>query len=85
MATVEIKTYVVYYCERMRDGQEEGGRVVMGLENALAFAAKIRNGFAGDNTEVRIFELGKEIQIEQFVEEEAVVTKKEKVGFKIKK
>lgn len=64
-------SYVVYYCEQMRDGTSDGAKVVVGLENALAVADKIVNGFCGDNTEVRLFELGVEIPLKRQIIEEA--------------
>lgn len=56
------KTYVVYYCERMRDGSEDGAKIGS-LEECLRIAEMMRNGFARCNTTVRIFELGAEVPL----------------------
>lgn len=54
--------YVVYYCEHMRDGQEEGARVFGTMVEAKAFLERMANeSFARDNYTFRLFELGKEI------------------------
>lgn len=58
-----MKGYVVCFCERLRDGTEEGAKVFPTREKAIEFINKIANGFAGDNCDFRLFELGKEIPI----------------------
>ena len=55
--------YVAYWLEHLRDGCEEGAKVFATKEGALEFLGKLKSGFAGQNTEVRLFELGQEIQI----------------------
>jgi hypothetical protein len=80
----QVKYYVVYYCERMRDGREEGAKVGS-LEYCLEIAQKMRNGFCGDNTEVRIFELGKEIPLEEEQIMEQPKPAVEKIVIKVKK
>ncbi len=79
-----ITNYVVYCCERMRDGQEEWAKVITGLDNALAYMNKIKDGFCGSNTTIELYELGKQIKVEETVVKEAVVTEKEKTQFKVK-
>lgn len=63
--------YVVYYCEHLRDGTEEGAKCFDALEEALAFLNKARNDwFAADNHTFRLFELGREVRLlEETVEE----------------
>ncbi len=57
------KGYVVYFCERLRDGREEGARIVNTKEEAIDFINKIRGSFAGSNYEFGLYELGKQIPI----------------------
>lgn len=68
--------YVLYYCERLRDGIEEGAKVYSDLGEAVARAEKIRNGFAGDNKEVRLFKLGEEIPLTETTVEQPQPSKK---------
>ncbi len=75
-APTDTTNYVVYYCERLRDGVQEGARVVTGLEAALALATKLKNGFAGDNVDVQIFKLGKEVKLKTSDEITEVKTQK---------
>ena len=58
-----MMTYVVHICERLRDGFEEFAKLFSSKESAIAWINKGR--FAQDNHEFRLFELGKEIPIEQ--------------------
>lgn len=62
--------YVVYYCEHMRDGKEDGAKVVDTIEEALAVIDRIGNGFAGSNYSFRLFKLGEEIPLKREVVEE---------------
>ena len=56
--------YVVYWCESLRDGIEEGARVKSTIEGALQLITSLSNGWLG-NTTFRLFELGKEIPLTQ--------------------
>jgi hypothetical protein len=62
--------YVVYWCEHLRDGIEEYARVWPSMEAALDCIARLANGFAADNLEIRLFELGREIPLERKEEKE---------------
>ncbi len=57
--------YVVYWNEQLRDGEEEGAKVVPNLAAAVALINKFAGGFGGGNTTYRLFELGREIPLEQ--------------------
>lgn len=57
--------FVVYWCEHLRDGIEEGAKVFAKEEEALATINKIGNGFVHDNTEIRLFHLGAEIPLKK--------------------
>jgi hypothetical protein len=62
--------YAVYFCEHMRDGEEDGAKVVETVEEALSIINRIGNGFAGSNYTFRLFKLGKEISLNREVVEE---------------
>lgn len=62
--------YVVYFCEHMRDGQEEGAKIVDTVEEALSIVDRIGNGFAGSNHSFRLFKLGEEIPLKREVVKE---------------
>ena len=62
--------YVVYFCEHMRDGKEDGAKIVSTIEEALAVIDKIGNGFAGSNHSFKLFRLGEEIILKREVVEE---------------
>lgn len=55
--------YVVYVAEHLRDGIEEFAKCFDTQEAALAWINKGR--FAQDNHRFRLFELGKEIPLQQ--------------------
>lgn len=55
--------FVVYYCEHMGDGQEEGAKIVGTIEEALSIIDRIGNGFCGSNNSFRLFKLGEEIPL----------------------
>jgi hypothetical protein len=58
--------YVAYWVEHLRDGEEEGAVVFSGLPAALYFLTAARNEwFAADNFTFRLFELGKELPLEE--------------------
>ena len=57
------KHYVVYCLEHLRDGIEEGSKIVASLEAAEEVLDKWANGFAGSNCEFKLFELGPEVPI----------------------
>lgn len=77
--------YVVYWVERMRDGDEEGAKVVRTQEDALELIEKYANhGIGGCNTNFRLFELGKEILLNrEVVKEPLPVVVKEKTKFSV--
>ncbi len=80
--------YVVCCAEHLQDGHEYWAKVFGTIEGALQYMAATRNNrhtAEYHNLDIQLFEMGKEIKVEQFTEEEAVVTKKEKVGFRVKK
>jgi len=65
--------YVVYWCEHLRDGREEGARVLASLDAALAFLSDAATRwFASSNYEFRLFELGREIPLRRAEREEQV-------------
>ncbi len=64
------KHYVVYWCEHLRDGIEEGAKVVSSLSAATDTMERILNGFGGRTTSVKLFELGNEIPLVEEVTEE---------------
>ena len=84
MKDTDKKSYVVYYCERLRDGNDDGAKIVTGLDNALAMVERLGNGFTACNMEIRLFELGREIPLEMTTSNEEVVTKT-KNHFKVKR
>lgn len=57
------KLYVVYWIEHLRDGNEEGAKIVETVDEGLSLIDKLANGFAGCNMDFKLFELGKEISI----------------------
>jgi hypothetical protein len=60
-----VQFYVVYCCEHLRDGREEGAKIVGSIEEGITLINKWKaNYIGGDNTEFGLFELGKEIPIE---------------------
>lgn len=62
--------YVVYFCEHLRDGEEDGAKIVSTIEQALAVIDRIGNGFAGGNYSFRLFKLGEEIPLKREVVKE---------------
>ncbi len=76
MAKQKPTHYVVYWCEHLRDGIEEGAKVVSSIEEGLKLIDKIANGFAGCNCEFKMFELGKEVPIKAGAVEEPQPSKK---------
>lgn len=75
--------YVVYFCERLRDGREEGARVVDTVEEGLALIERYAHGYGGCNTTFRLFELGREIPLERETVEEPQPAKV-RTRFKVK-
>lgn len=68
MAQQQPIGYVACFCEHLRDGREEGAKVVPTLKDALEIFERIRNrGVAGSNYTFRLFELGREIPLEEQV------------------
>ena len=74
--------YVLYWCERLRDGTEEGARVYGSVEAALKGAARVKNGWNPHTVEVRLFELGEEVPIAEEAVEEPQPAKKT-IGFRL--
>ena len=75
--------YVVYWCEHLRDGINEGARVVNKTEAALELIDQIKNGFGGCSTTFRLFHLGAEIPLTREVVEKpqpSVKTEKYKLA-----
>lgn len=62
--------YVAYCIKRLRDGTEECSKIFNNKEDALEWLEKLENGFAGSNCDFALFELGKQIPLEQFDEME---------------
>jgi hypothetical protein len=79
------KRYVVYCHEHLRDGHEYGAKVVGSIEAALREMKQARQNFYGSphNLELRLFELGPEIPVEEVVTEEPAPPKTS-VEFKLK-
>lgn len=65
-----VSMYVAYCNECLRDGNEECARLFDTKEQALAWIEKLANGFNGENCDFALFELGKQIPLEQSVEME---------------
>lgn len=62
--------FVVWWEEALRDGSEQGAKVLASLESAKIFMENLVNGFGGANISCRLFQLGNEIPItKQEVEE----------------
>lgn len=61
--------YVVWYCERLRDGQEERSKMFKSIQSAVDWIEKMSNGFFGCNLDFELFEVGRKIPIEFKVEE----------------
>lgn len=74
--------YVVYCCEHLRDGIEEGAKCFDKLEDALDFLNS-PNWFARSNSTFKLFELGKQIPLE-LVKTEVPQPSKQTVKFKVK-
>jgi len=76
--------YVVYWCEHLRDGHEEGAKVLPTLESALEFlSSAATRWFAGSNYEFRLFELGREVPLERTeMEEEVKVSSQKRVRYR---
>lgn len=55
--------YIVYYCENLRDGKEEGVKIVTSLKEAKDVIEEFANDYGVSNTTFQIFELGKEIPL----------------------
>lgn len=55
--------YVVYFCERLRDGMEESAKCFDTLDQVLAFVNK--DFFAKDNYEFCVFALGEEVPLKK--------------------
>ena len=79
-------SYVVYWCEYLRDGVEKGANVKKTLDEALELITKLKSGFGGDTLEIHLFELGKEIplQFEDVFEEQPPLKKGVRVTIKNK-
>ena len=56
---------VLYWRERLRDGNEEGARITATKEEAVLLANKLLGGFAGCIMEFKLFELGKELPLKK--------------------
>ncbi len=72
------KWYVVYYLERLRDGIEEGAKIVSSVEEGLKLIDKWANTSSmgsAHNHEFRLFELGKEIPLSEGTAEKTEVVK----------
>ena len=70
------KHYVIYACERLRDGREEWAKICSSLDEALKYINKMAGGFGGCNTEFRLFGLGEEIPLARETVEEPQPSKK---------
>ena len=72
--------YVVYYEERLRDGKDDGAKCFKTLDLALEFIDEAKKRFfAADNYKFQLFEMGKEIPLDEVVTEvpqPALLTKK---------
>lgn len=67
--------YVVYWREHLRDGIEEGAKVLQGLQPALDFLNKlVAESFAADNMDFKLFQLGEEIPLTPSNEVKKTVT-----------
>ena len=62
--------FVVYVCERLRDGTEEWAKVVTGLTEAIEYATRMKQGFNPHNIECLIFKLGEHVPLVEKVVEQ---------------
>lgn len=77
------KGYVLYWCEHLRDGVEEGARVFTSIEAVETFLnKKAVNFFAFDNHEFQLFKLGKELPL-KLAKSKKIVHTEEVRQFKI--
>ncbi len=63
------KYYVVYWENQLRDGREDGARVYDHIEKAIIAINNMMQGFGGENSDYKLFELGKEIPLTITTEE----------------
>jgi hypothetical protein len=61
--------YVVYYCECLRDGREEGAECFDTVEQASAFINADSWGAGYRNITFRLFELGRELPLVRVTEQ----------------
>lgn len=54
---------VVYWCEHLRDGVEEGSKIVADVGEAEVLVKQLTKGVGWCNTTFRLFKLGDEIHI----------------------
>lgn len=73
--------YVVEAIESLRDGTERWCQIVSDKNGAESLMKEVVNGFSGRNYSFRLFELGKEIQLDyvEEIETEKVEKKTRKV------
>lgn len=75
--------YVLYWCEHLRDGIEEGAKVFKSIEAVEEFLnTKAVNFFAFDNHEFRLFEMGRELPL-KLAKSKKVVHTEEVRQFKV--
>lgn len=67
---------VLFWCEYLRDGTEEGAKVIPNKRAAVELANKLLSSFGGCNTEFKLFELGKEVPLGKETVEEPQPSKK---------
>lgn len=55
--------YVVYWCERLRDGTDEGAKVLNSIEGVQELVKQLSRHIGYSNTTIRLFKLGEEIPL----------------------
>ncbi len=75
-----LKWYIIFIEERMKDGTETCLKAIRGLDEALAYINSHQQKiYAKNNFSYRLYELGKEIKIEEVEAEIPQPPKKEKI------
>ncbi len=70
MVTEVPDRYVVYFHERLRDGQEEWAKVVTGIAAALEAANTYADGINRHNKTILLFKLGQQVPLAEVSVEE---------------
>lgn len=69
MTTKSKELFVVYYCENLRDGIDEGAKIVPSVAEGVKLIESLANGFGGSNMHFKLFRIGSEIRLNASVVE----------------